>query len=432
MGLHGLKLDLHRCKTMMPTRQHNHAIKLNGCGKIPQSIERAIVYLLGLVSQGALSDLVYKGGRQHGGHNMDLTSLLMGQIGNENDYLAQDPFYTTGINIAKTPLPAPQDNAQAFFMPVLQGLLSGSLAGYGKSQAKDAQYQAYSASPLMQALSGTQNVGPVADGAAYGQEMLHSYGHTNDAGDIVAPTGWTPKIGQGDLVLGAQALQSKLESAAELQKTKNDILKSVLTEGVKNGDLTPSQALGAVGPNGIDTSTITTADNAPVVVPKRIKQLEDDTYKRIIEHPAYKQLADIEPNFKAALDLVKQDTKAADIGLISTIARIRDPNSTVREGEIKINQDVQSYLDQTLGNWRAVVMGDSRLKPEVRLQIIESVAPKYNETGLAYKAARDALLNTMQQQGGDPSRIPTMDFTPFGGMKLQKNIKTGETRLVPK
>lgn len=146
---------------------------------------------------------------------------------------------------------------------------------------------------------------------------------------------------------------------------------------------------------------------------KEVRDLENTTYNRIANSPEYKMLSDIKTNFKALESLSKQDTKAADIGMISTIARIRDPLSTVREGEYKMNAETQAYLDQLSGNWRQIITGDSRFKPLDKMNIIASVAPKYNEMGASYLEARNPQLAALSQQGGNPLNIPTPDFSPY-------------------
>lgn len=157
------------------------------------------------------------------------------------------------------------------------------------------------------------------------------------------------------------------------------------------------------------------------------QQLEKDFYNRITSLPQYKLLADVDSNFRALKDLAKQDSKAADIGLISTIARIRDPNSTVREGEFQINSDVQSLLDAQVGNWRSVITGKSRLDPAAKAKLIASVVPKYNELGQSYLEARDPLLNALKAQGGSPENVPVLGFSPFD---MQSLVISPETKVI--
>ncbi len=146
---------------------------------------------------------------------------------------------------------------------------------------------------------------------------------------------------------------------------------------------------------------------------KLARELESNTYNRITGLPQYKLFSDVESNFKALQDLASQDSRAADLGLISTIARIRDPNSVVREGEIVMNADTQAYMDKFLGNWRSVATGESRLNEFDKAKIIGSVVPKYNELGTSYLSSRNPLLQALEQQGGSRTNIPTMEFSPF-------------------
>lgn len=310
-----------------------------------------------------------------------IIDLLMGNVGTENDYLSQNPFYTSGVNIAKTPLPAPQDNAQAFFMPVLQGLLSGGLAGYGKSQARDSQYQAYSASPLMQALTGSQNVGPVADGNAYGNDMIHSYGHTNDAGDIVAPTGWTPKIGQGDLVMGAQAIQSQLEAASEFQKTKNDTLKTLLAKDVENGVITTADAMKAFKPDGTIDASILGGTTQPGGS-KKIREEEDAARKEINALPAVQQYQVASSAISRIEKLASIDTGSSDIPFATLLIGGLD-GSVVKEGEYNRVSGANPFFEKFKNQIEGALNGTSKLGVDVKKQMLEefkaSTADLYSE-----------------------------------------------------
>lgn len=165
-------------------------------------------------------------------------------------------------------------------------------------------------------------------------------------------------------------------------------------------------------------------DNPDLPANKAAKErqgLEKEFYDRIVKLPQYAQFSDIETNFNALTDLAKQDSKAADIGLISTIARIRDPQSTVREGEFNINADTQSWLNKVAGNWESVVTGKSRLKGIDKARLISSVVPKYNETGASYAKEREKLLTALKLQGGVPANIPTKEYVPadLGAILLQ-------------
>lgn len=220
--------------------------------------------------------------------------------------------------------------------------------------------------------------------------------------------------------------------------TDEALAKLGATQGVAQGAAPVDNAVGAAGaPSSIESYAKARGVTLPAGVPATrqmvdalaadkekkdaiTKGLEKTTYDRIAALPEYKLLADVDSNFKALPDLAKQDSKAADIGLISTIARIRDPNSTVREGEYKINADTQSFLDSVYGNWRSVITGDSRLNSEAKKSIILSVVPKYNELVTAYSGRRGELLNALTKEGGNPANVPAANYNPYNPADVEK------------
>lgn len=72
--------------------------------------------------------------------DLSILSALMGGVGDENTYIAQNPWAQAGRGIAGIQTAAPRNNTEAFLMPFLQSSLAGALSGYGKNQAQQAQY----------------------------------------------------------------------------------------------------------------------------------------------------------------------------------------------------------------------------------------------------------------------------------------------------
>lgn len=223
--------------------------------------------------------------------------------------------------------------------------------------------------------------------------------------------------------LKGTAILKNYQAQAQRDQSLADMLQKVGIAGLTKkaeviGENAGYDALGQGGQN----------PNSPgYKLGKDTKDLENTFYNRIIGLPQYKLLSDIDSNIKALPDIAKQDNKAADVALFSTIARIRDPNSTVREGEIKINQDTQSYLDNLYGGWRGVVNGESKLTPLAKLQIVASVLPKYNELKSSYESAKNPLLDALEAQGGKRTNIPTTDFTPFQLTPLAQDLAKQES-----
>lgn len=146
---------------------------------------------------------------------------------------------------------------------------------------------------------------------------------------------------------------------------------------------------------------------------KITRDLEADTYARITKLPSYVQFSDIDANFRTLTKLAQEDSRPASIGMISALARIWDPQGTVREGEYAINSQAQSALDSILGNWRELILGKGKLSPEGKQTIISAAAQKFNEFGKKYSSEQEELYKALEGQGGARTNIPTPGYTPF-------------------
>lgn len=337
----------------------------------------------------------------------DLMSLLgPADLGGfQQSILANDPYGIMGRSLAQwQPNYSYMNGTESALTSFGKAFASGLLSNYAQNRAADQ-------------LSSVVNVLPNLMTDPYSASVPE--GVDSSAFNVLRGTAVLNKASRD------QALKDQSNSIAQ------ELRKALAVEGVKNGSLDVNQALTAVLTGKLPESG--TSFNDPKKNPlspqgKAARELENVFYNRITALPQYKLMADIDSNIKALPELAKQDTKAADIGLISTIARIRDPNSTVREGEIKINQDTQSYLDSIYGDWRSIVSGKSRLSPVDKLEIISSVVPKYNELKSSYDTIRNPLLQALEDQGGNRANIPTTDFSIFDMNPLARELATMEAK----
>ena len=162
-------------------------------------------------------------------------------------------------------------------------------------------------------------------------------------------------------------------------------------------------------------------------VAEQAQRLESETYKRITDLPTYKQFNDIAPNFKTLVNLAPEDNISANIGMISAIARILDPGSTVKQGEYDINANAQAILDKVAGRWREVVMGKSRLQDVDKKRMVSAAHRKYESFGPAYQKQAQPHLEILQQLGqkgglGLAKTVPA--YEPFDFKMWQKGFKT--------
>lgn len=92
--------------------------------------------------------------------------------------------------------------------------------------------------------------------------------------------------------------------------------------------------------------------------------------KEIQNLPSYKKYAESSPVYSSMLDASKRDTKGADLNMVYALAKIFDPTSVVREGEVKMASDMGSIQEYLNGVVRSMG-GSGRLTPEVRQHLLD-------------------------------------------------------------
>lgn len=134
---------------------------------------------------------------------------LLGGMGDEADYYAEDPWYRAGASILKSQMPAPETSAQAFLFPFLQGAVGGGLIGYGKDSANESAYSDYRKSPFLQGSD------------LYSSEEM--------------PKDWSIKQGQRNSIETYLADQQKNEKELQDLKAESQMAQILAKEGVIKG-----------------------------------------------------------------------------------------------------------------------------------------------------------------------------------------------------
>jgi len=99
------------------------------------------------------------------------------------------------------------------------------------------------------------------------------------------------------------------------------------------------------------------------------------------------------------------DTAAGDIAFVYGIAKIFDPDSVVREGEMKLAAGAQSIPEQIQGWMRKAVMGEGRLTPEQRGAIIDVSRQRMEELQGAYQGRVEPYRGLAQRNQINPEDI---------------------------
>lgn len=127
-----------------------------------------------------------------------------------------------------------------------------------------------------------------------------------------------------------------------------------------------------------------------------------DLRKEFSSLPVVKDYTSVLPIYASALDA--SPGGAGDVNIIYGLAKILDPGSVVREGELQIAQSTGSVGEQLKGYFKRASQGGS-LTPEVRKGLISemnnrssALAQQYNQQRLHYK-------RLAEMHGLDPSEV---------------------------
>ena len=129
---------------------------------------------------------------------------------------------------------------------------------------------------------------------------------------------------------------------------------------------------------------------APSALPPRSSDITT-LRKEFNDLPEVKNYRATVPIFNSAIKA--PDTRAGDIQFAYTIGKIFDPNSVVREGELKLVGEAATVLEKFQGELRTLTEGKGRLTPETRRQLLETAQARVRELEAAQGAARKTYEN---------------------------------------
>lgn len=169
-----------------------------------------------------------------------------------------------------------------------------------------------------------------------------------------------------------------------------------------------------------------------------------DLRKEFQALPEVKAFTISDIGFKSLQKAIQDPASTSDLELVRGAIQAIEPGMAVREGEQAAVLQSGAILDQWKGVLVKALSGESSLPPEVRDGILRIAERRFNEHATTFNAARQFYMSQAQRRGlPDPTGItyqPEATVAPLSpnpppvpeGMKLQKNIKTGEYRVVPK
>ncbi|WP_051380511.1 glycoside hydrolase family 73 protein [Bradyrhizobium sp. WSM1743] len=133
--------------------------------------------------------------------------------------------------------------------------------------------------------------------------------------------------------------------------------------------------------------------------------------------PSYKNIAQAAPVYKSMLEAASRDNRAADVNLIYGMAKIMDPGSVVREGEMSIAQAIATLPQRLQATIQSQLTGDGRLSPEVRASIMQEARGRigayqsmFDQDAAMYRGI--AQRNRMNEADVLPTFGPFEDYKP--------------------
>lgn len=371
----------------------------------------------------------------------NLFDALVGNLGDESHYYSQDPFYMGGAGFAKMQLPQAQTNSQAILGPALQGLLAGSLLGYGQRHAKETAFDEARQNPLLKELygqyrpKGTEDlIGPLTQE----QELSKAL-----AGNVDAPAAWTIGQGKQDALLSAYKMQEALDLENQIK-----LKEAIAPFAYGNRQFSPEVQKALAAKLGTPEVTNLTPQEADALYKAGSLGLRQEQGERL-SNPANQLLKimgqkgrdDIAGSFglmeqidtaKQSLARFKNDstieyqlgslTSASDRGkLKSEITLLANVITAAIQGAKPSDYDVQTYEKLLKGDMFVNVKDINQLVSQAQTILAKKALGQYRGyEALQSGTADEALARYAAGQGG------TAQTTPDGGIPGVGQMYNGE------
>lgn len=288
--------------------------------------------------------------------------LLAGQFGDENRYLAEDPFFMGGRALTQMGLPRATTNAEAILGPALLGLSSGLLTGYGRRHANESAWADAQTNPILNPRS--QLIGPL-------EQAQQLQVDANPYAGAEMPPGWNMHKGRNDYLMALLQGESAQEQAVERIKQEGELTKLLAGMGVvrtPEGGVVPIAGLSEAQGNAAGY-----AAEQKALAEKRIKgggipgvpEAQQAQAQKEIQTVAQKQqsLEFIDKKFKEAKDLTGVSSA------LSSVSRTFGGPPTAKGAALEgIGEAIVFQIDKALGK---------EINSDVRTRTILSLAPKW-------------------------------------------------------
>jgi hypothetical protein len=127
--------------------------------------------------------------------------------------------------------------------------------------------------------------------------------------------------------------------------------------------------------------------------------------------PAVKMFSEAAPIYDSMRDAATRNTKAADLNLVYGLAKIFDPTSVVREGEMVMVKNTSSLPDWLVGTINGV-NGGAVLQPETRKSIMDEAGSRVQGYKTQYDKTVSEFSRIANERGLNPANITVGPVAP--------------------
>ena len=160
------------------------------------------------------------------------------------------------------------------------------------------------------------------------------------------------------------------------------------------------------------------------------RTLEKEARDSLKTTPMVTNFGDLKSSFDTMVSTYKFNDRPGTFTFISSFARLLDPNSVVREGEIKNAENTQTFLSSLGYKLSSLIDGTQQIEPAAKQQMLRAAASKYNQYGDQYVGYLQKQQDLIEKQGGDRSNVfGPFDYKPFDFADWAKSPEVVQTTL---
>lgn len=202
---------------------------------------------------------------------------------------------------------------------------------------------------------------------------------------------------------GRHNLSTEANAAGQLAVSRGNLAETRANNAKPVFD--PVRGVFATRPDAKGGSTVIAPQGMPQS-PQQIQSLREDTDKLRQEFeakPSVKNYRDVIPI--AAAGRKAPDTRSGDIQMAYAVGKILDPNSVVREGELKLVGDAATVMGKIEGELRTLTQGKGRLTPETRNALNAMLSNAVEQRKASYEAEKGSYGGIVQRRGYKPEDV---------------------------